>query len=107
MTQKAILCCSNNPDFHVIYSVSGSEKSYLVCSNCISLDCFSKYILEKTPIRAQPKKIFQNEITDENVETEIIDERFGETVERDENLPEQIEKERLQFYPKNKRGAKL
>ena len=79
----------------------------MVCSNCIKSEYFSKYIVRKVPLHNVYKKNFQNEITDENVETEIIDERFGETVERDENLLEQIEKGRLQFYSKNKRGAKL
>ena len=107
MEKTVFRCCKGKPAFSVIYSVADEKKHYHVCSVCIHLDCFSKHIIEKTPIRTQPKKIFQNEITDENVETEIIDERFGETVERDENLPEQIEKGRLQFCSKNKRGAKL
>jgi len=107
MEETVFRCCKKKPSFSVIYSVANEKKHYHVCSVCIHLDCFSKHIIEKTPIHIQPKKIFQNEITDENVETEIIDERFGETVERDENLPEQIEKGRLQFCSKNKRGAKL
>ena len=43
-------CCSNKPDFFITYSVSDSEKEYLVCSDCIKLPCFSKFVINKIPI---------------------------------------------------------
>lgn len=100
-------CCDNQPSDIVSYSVAGEIKFYLVCSDCIDLECFSKYIIKKAPISDIAKKKFQNEISDENVENEIIDEKLGEMIEQCENLSEQIEEERLQFGSKNKRGAKL
>lgn len=107
MSERMFRCCKRKSSFSVIYSVAGEQKHYQVCSDCIHLECFSKYIIEKIPIRAQHKKIFENEIPDENVETEIINEKLCETVEQGENLSEQIEEERSQFCSKNKRGAKL
>lgn len=65
MSERIFRCCKNKPSFSVIYSVAGEQKHYHVCSDCIHLECFSKYIIEKTPIRTQTKKIFQN---DENAE---------------------------------------
>lgn len=106
MSERIFRCCDRKPEFSIIYSVAGEQKHYHVCSDCIHLDCFSKYIIEKTPIRTQTKEIFQNEISDESVETEIINEKFGETFEQSENLSEQIEEERSQFCSKNKRGVK-
>jgi len=107
MSERIFRCCKRKPSFSVIYSVAGEKKYYDVCSVCIQLECFSKYIIEKTPIRIPPKKIFQNEIPDENVETEIINEKFGETVEQSENLAEQNEEKPVQFGSKNKRGVIL
>jgi len=52
------------------------------------------------------KKI-DGEFFDENVENEIINEKFGETVEQSENLAEQNEEKPVQFGSKNKRGAIL
>ncbi|MFQ5439921.1 MAG: hypothetical protein ACE5DL_00505 [Nitrosopumilaceae archaeon] len=43
-------CCSKPPVCVITYSVAGQTKKYSVCNNCISLDCFSKFIVEKTPI---------------------------------------------------------
>ena len=80
MEKKLIRCCANHPDFHVIYSVSDSEKNYLVCSDCIVLDCFSKYILSKVPIQVQNEKNFQNEISEQTDENKIEPEK-----ENDEN----------------------
>ena len=43
-------CCENEPVYSVLYSVAGEKKLYCVCLNCIKLPCFSKFIIEKTPI---------------------------------------------------------
>jgi len=43
-------CCENESLYSVLYSIAGEKKRYLVCSNCIELSYFSKFILEKTPI---------------------------------------------------------
>ncbi len=106
MEETVFRCCKGKPVFFVQYSVAGFQKNYLVCSDCINLECFSKYIVKKTTISDTSGKNFQNEISDETVETEIINERTGEMAEHDENLAEQTEEERLQFCSKNKSGAK-
>ena len=56
MIQKTIQCCSNDPAFLVTYSVSESEKNYLVCLTCLRLECFSKYITSKTPLNSSENK---------------------------------------------------
>jgi len=43
-------CCENESSYSVLYSVAGEKKRYFVCSHCIRLPCFSKFIIEKTPI---------------------------------------------------------
>jgi len=43
-------CCSKTPVYVITYSVAGHTKKYSVCNNCVSLDCFSKFIVEKIPI---------------------------------------------------------
>ena len=107
MVQKTIQCCSNKPNFLVTYSVSGSEKEYLVCSVCVKLDCFLKYIVRKTPIQIVYRKNFQNEISDETVENEIIDVKFDELIEQNENLIEHNEKDNdSQPVSKNKENGK-
>jgi len=101
-------CCKKEPSFVVTYSVAGEEKKYLICSDCIKLGCFSKYIVSKTPIsNSMDCKKIDGEFFDENVETEIINEKFGETVEQSENLAEQNEEKPVQFGSKNKRGTIL
>ena len=67
MVQKIISCCSQIHVFQVTYSVSGSEKDYLVCSDCIKKECFSKYVIRQIPIENKIKN-FQNE------QSELIDE---------------------------------
>lgn len=62
-------CCSRKPSFLVIYSVAGEQKHYYVCSVCIHLECFTKYIIQKTPIHIEINKNFQKnffEQTDES-----------------------------------------
>ncbi len=107
MNGQIFRCCKKTPKFSITYSVNGSEKEYLVCSDCINLECFSKYIIKKTSISDIARKKFQNEISDENVENEIINGKLGEMIEQCENLSEQIEEESLQFSFKNKRSTKL
>ena len=102
MEKTVFRCCKGKPAFFVQYSVAGFQKNYLVCSDCIKLECFSKYIIKKTPISDIAKKKFQNEIFDENVETEIIDGKLGEIVEQSENLAEQIEENVFKLVQKIK-----
>ncbi len=40
-------CCSKTPAYLIDYSVAGHTKKYSVCNNCVSLDCFSKFIVKK------------------------------------------------------------
>ncbi len=70
MSERIFRCCKRKPSFSVIYSVAGEQKHYHVCSQCIHLECFSKHILERTPIHTQSKKIFQNDELDERDENE-------------------------------------
>ena len=63
MVQKPISCCSEKPAFIVTYSVSGSEKDYLVCLSCINLEHFSKFIVEKISVK---NNILKNNTTDSN-----------------------------------------
>ena len=108
MNGQIFRCCKKTPKFSITYTVNGSEKEYLVCSDCINLECFSKYIVSKTPIsNSMDWKKIDGEFFDENVENEIINEKFGETVEQSENLAEQNEEKPVQFGSKNKRGAIL
>ena len=101
-------CCNNDPQFLITYSVAGELKTYSVCKECLKLGCFSKYIVSKTPTsNSMDWKKIDGEFFDENVETEIINEKFGETVEQSENLAEQNEEKPVQFGSKNKRGAIL
>ena len=93
MAQVTLNCCSNKPDFLVTYSVSGSKKNYLVCSNCIKSEYFLKYIIRKVPLHNVYRKNFQNEISDEIVENEIINGKIDEVIEQNENLSEHNEKD--------------
>ncbi len=43
-------CCENESLYSVLYSIAGEKKRYSVCSNCIKIPCFSKFIIEKKPI---------------------------------------------------------
>lgn len=51
VSSRVYPCCSKPPVSVISYSVAGQTKRYSVCNNCISLDCFSKYIIEKIPIK--------------------------------------------------------
>lgn len=52
MNSKNYRCCNRKPSFSIVYSVAGEQKPYDVCSHCIELSCFSKFILEKVSITA-------------------------------------------------------
>ena len=67
VVHKPIQCCSKTPTYLVTYSVSGSEKDYLVCSSCIQKEYFAKYIVRRLSVENKIK-IFQNE------QSELIDE---------------------------------
>jgi len=108
MSERIFRCCPIKPEFLVTYSVSGEQKHYHVCSVCIQLECFSKYIIKKIPISNTLRKKFQNEISDESVENEIIDVKFDELIEQNENLTEHNEKDsHSQLVLKNKGSEKL
>jgi len=49
-SQTGIQCCDNSPSFSITYNVAGVYKVYSVCIPCSKLDCFSKFIIKKTPI---------------------------------------------------------
>lgn len=78
MVQKTLQCCSKTPTSLVTYSVSGSEKDYLVCSSCIKKECFSKYVIRQHSVENEIN-FFQNEpseLTDESSDvSEIYDEQ--------------------------------
>lgn len=63
MAQLSYSCCPKKPEFLITYSVSGSEKNYLVCSDCVKLECFSKYIIRKIPIQDLHRENYQEEIS--------------------------------------------
>jgi hypothetical protein len=88
MVQKLISCCSEKPAFQMTYSVSGSEKNYLVCSTCIKKECFSKYVIRQISIENKTK-IFQNEqseLTDESTDiSEIYSEHTSQNEHNDEH----------------------
>ena len=108
MEKTVFRCCKGKPAFFVQYSVAGFQKNYLVCSDCIKLECFSKYIIKKTSTSDIARKKFQNEISDESVENEIIDVKFDELIEQNENLTEHNEKDsHSQLVLKNKGSEKL
>lgn len=77
MVQKLLSCCSENPSFQITYSVSGSEKDYLVCSECIKKECFSKYVIRQYSLENKIKK-FQNEQSGISDESSGFSETFDE-----------------------------
>jgi len=62
----------------VTYSVSGSEKDYLVCLSCINLECFSKFILNKAPVGSIKNKNEKNHFSEKYDESEEITEQQTE-----------------------------
>jgi len=71
MKSKTFRCCSRKPSFSIVYSVAGDKKPYDVCSECINLECFSKFILNKAPvgsIKNKNEKIHFSEKYDESEE---------------------------------------
>jgi len=90
MSERIFRCCKSKPSFSIIYSVAGEQKHYHVCSQCIHLECFSKHILEKTPIRTPPKKIFQNDENVERDEHEDNGEKMCESAEENERFTSEV-----------------
>ncbi len=88
MVQKPIQCCSKTPAYLVTYSVSGSEKDYLVCSLCIQIEYFSKYIIRRHSVENKIKN-FQNEpieLTDESSDiSESDDEQTSQNEQNNEH----------------------
>ena len=78
MVQKPFSCCSEKPAFIVTYSVSDSEKDYLVCLSCIQKECFSKYILNKAPVGSFKNKNEKNNFSEKYDESEEITEQQTE-----------------------------
>jgi len=85
MTQ--LQCCSKTPVYLVTYSVSGSEKDYLVCSLCIQKEYFSKYIIQRHSVE---NKIifFQNESSELIDESSDISESYDEQTSQNEHSNE-------------------
>jgi len=85
---KNLQCCSKKPTFLVTYSVSGSEKDYLVCSLCIQKEYFSKYIIRRLSVENKIN-FFQNEpfeLTDESSDiSEIYDEQTSQNEQNNEH----------------------
>ena len=87
MVQKIFQCCSNKPVFQITYSVSGSEKDYLVCSSCIQKEYFSKYIIRRLSVENKIKN-FQNEPSELTDESSGIFESYDEQVSQNEQSNE-------------------
>lgn len=87
MVQKILQCCSKPPDFKITYSVSGSEKDYLVCSSCIKKDYFAKYIVRRLFVENKIN-FFQNEQSEINDEFSVVSELDGEQTPQNEHNDE-------------------
>lgn len=83
MVQKILQCCSKPPDFKITYSVSGSEKDYLVCSSCIKKDYFAKYIVRRLSVENKIN-FFQNEQSELIDESSVVSEIHGEHTPQNE-----------------------
>ena len=91
MNSQNFRCCNRKSSFSIEYSVAGDKKSYDVCSVCINLDCFSKFILNKSPVGSIKNKNEKNhffekydeseEITDGQSECEAVTATFTEQYE--------------------------
>ena len=51
MNKSNVKCCTNLPKYEMTYSVAGTEKKYLVCSNCANLEIFKKFLISKQKIQ--------------------------------------------------------
>ena len=87
MVQKPIQCCSKTPAYLVTYSVSGSEKDYLVCSLCIQKEYFSKYIIQRYSVENKIN-FFQNEPFELTDESSDISESYDEQTSQNEQSNE-------------------
>ena len=84
MVQKTLQCCSKTPTSLVTYSVSGSEKDYLVCSSCIKKECFSKYVIRQHSVENKIN-FFQNEPSELTDESSDVSEIYDEHVLQNEH----------------------
>jgi len=87
VVQKPIQCCSKTPAYLVTYSVSGSEKDYLVCSLCIQKEYFSKYIIQRHSVENKIN-FFQNESSELIDESSDISESYDEQTSQNEHSNE-------------------
>ena len=87
MVQKPIQCCSKTPVYLVTYTVSGSEKDYLVCSLCIQKEYFSKYIIRRLSVENKIN-FFQNEPFELTDESSDISESYDEQTSQNEHSNE-------------------
>lgn len=84
---RQLQCCSKTPAYLVTYSVSGSEKGYLVCSSCIQKEYFSKYIVRRLSVENKTK-IFQNEQSELTDDSNDISESYDEQTTQNEQSNE-------------------
>jgi hypothetical protein len=50
MNQTIVRCCGNSPEYEMTYSVAGTVKKYLICSSCVNLEIFKKFLISKQKI---------------------------------------------------------
>jgi len=87
VVHKPIQCCSKTPVYLVTYSVSGSEKDYLVCSLCIQKEYFSKYVIQRHSVENKIN-FFQNEPFELTDESSDISELYDEQTSQNEHSNE-------------------
>jgi hypothetical protein len=78
MNSKNFRCRHREPSFSIEYSVAGDKKCYDVCSECINLDCFSKFILNKAPAGSIKIKNEKNHFSKKYDESEDMTEQQTE-----------------------------
>jgi len=78
MNSENFRCCNRKPSFSIVYSVAGDKKRYDVCSVCINLECFSKFILNKSPAGSIKIKNEKNHFSEKIDESEDITEHQTE-----------------------------
>ena len=84
---RQLQCCSKTPAYLVTYSVSGSEKDYIVCSSCIQKEYFAKYIVRRLSVENKIK-IFQNEQSELTDDSTDISESYDEQTTQNEQSNE-------------------
>jgi len=55
MTEQIYFSCDEEHKFlyKIIFSVAGTNKTYLVCDNCAAFDYFLKYVIKKEKISSK------------------------------------------------------